>query len=512
MSSEKIKKQYSSAIDHHTRVMNAFYDRIDNVHKRQLHQGQIKVAKEYFSNEKKIIQSQWGRNTGKTETALFIACVKAVLDPKSLIYIICPERKQGKEIYWSSKRLQNYAPPEFIEDARDSELRLVFNNGSFILIDGCENAPTHAGIKPTLVIYDEFQRHSKEFHVEIMAPNLLAKKSALLVFGTPPRTRSSYYVEFWENLKKQIASGDTSKAYYQFPTELNPSISKEELERTKKELIESGNELIWKREFLGEMIFGGQDIVFPKWNPTVHWKKHDVLLSYVLREARSMKWFTICDPGTSSCFAVLFGAYNPHTSQLFLLDEIYEKDRLKTDTRSIWERIKRKEQELYPNHPSRTWLRFFDEAAQWFAKEVHANFRECLNPTEKYKRDQETDISLIKMLMAQENALSVSDRCYWLRWELESYVTDEKGNYPDINDHLVDCFRYLVSAANFTLGESVQTGAFIETSSEYSAPRVGQRFIGKGDDWANLVVSDSLSVDEKDIFNQVKNSYDGFFH
>jgi len=488
-------------VDRHTKTMNAIYDRINNFHKRPLHPAQIKVAKDYFTGNKRVIQSQWGRNGGKTETLLFIATTAAALNDNFIIYIITPERKQGKEIYWASRRLQEYAPKEFIDNESVTDIRLTFKNGSFICVDGCENYNAHRGLKPNLVFYDEFQNHNKEFHLEVMAPNLLGKDSGLIIFGTPPKKRSAYYVEFRDQLLKQIKEGDKTRAYYEFPTEVNPQIDKNELAKIKKTLFESNNEAIWYREYEGKSVFGGEDVVFPKWNPTEHVRAHSVVMSYVEKDRTKLKWYTICDPGTSTCFAVLFICYNPFTQQIFILDEIYEKDRSRTDSKQIWNRIRKKEQELYPGSELKDWKRIYDEAAAWFHNEIAAMHRGqmlSLSPSQKGKTNEETDISRIKMAMSQTGALVVSERCYWFRWEIESFITivDKYGDaaYVDTNNHLIDCFKYFMQISNWTLMEKAE-----------EVLRNGNQIVRAQSipiqDWASEAVYNSL----------YQENYDGFF-
>lgn len=496
---KKVAMQKQAAtLERHARIMNSIYDRINNIHKRPLHSGQIQVAKDYFNNNKRIIQSQWGRNGGKTEGLLFIATTAAILNSNFVIYIITPERKQGKEIYWASRRLQEYAPPEYIESEKDTEVRLTFKNGSFICVDGCENYTAHRGLKPNLVFYDEFQDHNKEFHLEVMAPNLLGKESSLIVFGTPPKRRSSYYVEFREQLIKQINDGDKTRAYYEFPTSINPRIDKSELEKTKKQLFTSGDEPIWYREYEGKMMFGGEDVVFPNWNPGVHTKAHDVVMSFLEKDRKKLKWYTICDPGTSTCFAVLFICYNPFTQQIFVLDEIYEKDRKRADSKQIWERIRKKEEELYPGSRLNDWKRIYDEAAAWFHNEIAALHRGqmlSLTPSQKQKNNEETDISRIKMAMAQPGALLVSNRCYWFRWEIESYITvvDKNGDakYVDSNNHLLDCMKYFMQTSGWSLMEKTEE---IIMNSEMTTVTVTSHV----DNWADAAVENSLTASDYD--------------
>ena len=502
-------------LNRHAEIMTAVYDRINNVHKKPLHKGQIQVAQDYFIKGRELIMSQWGRNGGKTEGALYIATVAALLTDAFQVMIITPQLKQGKKIYWS--RLSYYPPPQYVEARNVSELQMKFLNGSTITIDGCDNYDALRGVKPNLVIYDEFQDHSKEFHLEVMQPNLLGKGSSLIVFGTPPKKRSAYYVEFCENLEKRIKeereTANVTASYHEFPTSINPRISMERLMRIRKELIESGNEVIWMREYEGKRAFGGEDVVFPKWMPVSsgeagHIRKHAVLLSYLEHDRSKLKWYTICDPGTSTCFAVLFICYNKFTQQIFILDEIYEKDRKRTDSRQMWERIRKKESELYPNSQQTDWIRVYDEAAAWFYNEIAAMHRgQRLNmfPSQKQSSNEETDISKIKMAMAQPGAFCVSDRCYWLRWEIESYVTvfNKNGDavYQDTNNHLIDCLKYFMQISNWSLMEKAE-----EVRQNVEDVSQGHRIYSvDNDQWADSIVGDSLYVEPRDIYPEFFN-------
>lgn len=494
-----MKERQKEILSRHAEIMDAVYERINNVHKRSLHPAQIQVARDYFMRGQKVVMSQWGRNGGKTETVLYLANVAALLNDNFWVMIVCPQLKQGKKIYWHKKRLQNYAPPQYIKEISSTDMRVEMKNNSIITVEGCENYESIRGSKPNLVIYDEFQLHSEEFHLEVMEPNLVEKSSSLFIFGTPPRERSAYYVKFREELLQQIADGHADKSYYEFPASVNPVNDKTELARKREKLIKSGNEVIWFREYEGKLVFGGEGAVFPKWDPKVHFRPHNVTMAYLAGDKTKLKWYTICDPGTSTCFAVLFIAFNPYTQQVFFLDEIYEKDRNRTDTRAIWNRIVKKEQELYPGAPHRAWIRVYDEAAAWFQREVAANFKVGLIPSQKQRSDEETDISRLKMMMAQDGALTVSDRCYWFRWEVESFVTDEKGKYPDKNNHLIDCAKYFLQVSNWKLIESSDPDKIPDGSATTRATHVNT------DEWADSVVDGSLNISAYDIYSEYFN-------
>lgn len=482
---EELWQQELGQVVEHGQIVLDFYHHLNEVLKTPLHDGQLAIARAYFQEGKRVIQGQWGRNGGKTNCIIAIAGLRALLYPNSHIYIICPQRKQGEEIYWASGRLVKSIPPQYIaKEPVKRELRLSFTNGSFICVDGCENLDGLRGIKPHLVFYDEFQHHSREFDLEVMRPNLLGQGSALIVMGTPPK-RDCYYVEFRKNHLEDIQSGDDSKMYLELPTEINPHVNKVILKKEIDSLIRRGDEAIAMREYFGKLVFGGEGSVFPYWSRDRFVRSHSLIMSLIDKNKGDLKFYTLLDPATQSCFGVLYAVHNPYTSQLYILDEIYEKDRKKMSSIPMWQAIRKKELELWPESKIRSWRRYCDEAAAWFMNEVHSNFHIPITPTSKHSRDAEEDISVIKDLMVNDKIL-MSERCEKLFWEIENYVTDEKGDLPDDHDHLLDDLRYLVRACSFKFLEAVNTEkeeeAFDYTRVVKTITKIN---VERGDDWCS---------------------------
>ncbi|TXH42154.1 MAG: hypothetical protein E6Q97_36240 [Desulfurellales bacterium] len=497
---DKLWQDEIQAVTEHAQIVLDFYENLNEVNKTPLHDGQIQVARAFFEDKKRIIQGQWGRNGGKTQTIVVIAVLAALLYPGSHIYIICPQRKQGREIYWSSGRLKKAVPKKYIAgDPNKSELRLEFTNGSFICVDGCENLEGLRGIKPTLVFYDEFQLHSREFDLEIMRPNLLGKSASLIVMGTPPK-RDCYYVEFRKALLDDIASGDASRFYLELPTEVNPAVDKEELKKTINSLIRRGDEAIAMREYYGKLIFGGEGSVFPYWSRDRFVRSHSLIMSLVEQDRTNLRWYTLLDPATQSCFGVLYLVYNPYTSQIYVLDEIYEKDRKKMSSVPMWEAIRKKELELWPQSKVRAWKRYCDEAAAWFMNEVHSSFKVPITPTSKHSSRAEDDISLIKDLMANEKIL-ISSRCVKLCWEIENYVTDDNGELPIVDDHLIDCLRYGIKGCRFKFVEGVSRKESEVDDLDLSIHRsqVARVNLETNEDWTGNLGESRMSRDDYDL-------------
>lgn len=437
------------------------------------HEGQSKVIKAFFKDKKKIIMGQCGRSFGKTEEILYMAWRFALTNPGTETYIVCPEISQARRIYWIPRRLQNYGPQEFVYEHRDSELRVVFKNGSHIMLAGCENYESLRGIKPHLVIYDEFQHHSQFFDEEVMQPNLSSGKVHLIVKGTPPK-RHCYYIDFRDNLLTQIQQGSTDVFYIELPSVDNPTLDKEWLKRKRSELIRKGKINVWLREYEGKLVFDTEHAIFPFFDDTTGGKhvKPAATIARILQPDRGkLNWYDLYDPGTASVFGALYIAHNPYTSQLFIVDEIYATEKREMTSKAVWNKGTEIRNRHYKNQSA--WLHYYDEAALWFANEVMSQFDVGMIPTHKQqaetrrKNDEgRAGESLLNTLMMTDNKFIVSDRCVKFIWEMRNYVTDEKGNYPKKHDHLMDLLFYFIHVSGFEFYEGTDPEATSEFDGE----------------------------------------------
>lgn len=419
------------------------------------HEGQAKVIRAFFNERKKILQGQCGRSFGKTEAVIYIAWRYALTHPGTETYIICPELKQAKKIYWLPRRLQYYGPQEFVLEHRESELRTVFTNGSYIILDGCENYEALRGIKPNFVVYDEFQHHSQYFDEQVMQPNLQSGNVSLLIFGTPPK-RHCYYVDFRKNLLENITLGDKDSYYIELHSSANPTSSKDWLAKKKAELIRRDKYNVWLREYEGKLVFDTESAILPFFKAEDHIKPHSYLINLIKRDKSKLNWYALYDPGTTTVFAALFIAVNPYTSQIFVLDEIYAEERKDCTSQAIYNRAIKIKEELYDKED--VWHQIYDEAAAWFANEIQSMYGDQMYPTKKQKTmtladESRPGESLINTAMMRPNTFFVSDRCQKFKWEIEQYVQDEQGNYPKTHDHLMDLLFYFVNNTGYTIVE-----------------------------------------------------------
>ena len=204
----------------------------------------------------------------------------------------------------------------------------------------------------------------------------------------------------------------------------------------------------------------------------------------VKKNIKKLEWYCVADPGTTTCFAVLFAAINPYTKKVYILDEIYEKNQKETSTRTIYPRIKAKMKELNPYLDEDDWYKVYDEAGAWFANEVLVNYHTTFFKTEKRHGDKDEGISLIKDQLLHR-IVSITDKCKNLFNEMQMYAKDSKGKIPKKNDHLIDCYRYFIDAANYDFSAVQEFIRFREPMEEgrFRRPSHEDREIDLDDDW-----------------------------
>lgn len=403
------------------------------------HPAQVAIGAPLIRGDTRDVFAQCGRNFGKTELVCYLLWRFAYTYAGSENYYFAPYMKQAREILWASRRVQTFGPESWVKEINNTEMRVVFQNGSFIKLDGSDNVDAYRGVKPKgLSVFDEFKDFRPEFF-EAYDPNRAAFDAPLMIIGTPPELDGQF---------TRLAAAfekDPNKRFFQMPTSVNPHISRKWLEAKKAELYALGEGDKWEREYQARFVSGGANAIFPMLSRKAM-RPHDEVMAMIWRDRKKLEWILWADPAGASCFAVLLCAVNPYTKQIFCLDEIYELTQTEMTVGRIWPRIRTKRDELWDGE----WRQGYDEASTWFANEVLDAFGEGLEPTQKMKSDKLTGLSLIKDALLQ-GKLILSDRCQKLYWEMERYRKDDQGRIPKKDDHLIDCLRYVFDSLPYSI-------------------------------------------------------------
>ena len=458
------------------------------------HNGQVPIFQSLFRDWTRYIFMQFGRKAGKTSGAIAAMYEWAILFPDSQIYYIADTMKHGAELIWENGRLPRFftkcvrLPGEnnadferrkawgaamydkYILKATNDDYRLHFKNGSFIKIDGSEQYSNADGIEPDLLVYDEFKHHDPRYH-EAAEPNLRVKKAPLLILGTPPDQPNTYY----EKIANQFKRLSYAK-WMKIPSYANNILypggkdDPEFQEEYNKYLPD--DEDVAQRELMAEIVVAGSKslfptLVLPDMNPeadednkvrpgsfTKHWRPYEEVRKAIFRDFKSYDFHIIFDPASASTFGVLLLALNKYTRKVTALDCIYERDIAEMSTMMIMPRALAKMDEIEEDKAN--WTMTYDNAAKWFQNEVQYNYHDAtfsLTPCDKDLKNKEAKLGQIKEML-KWGYFEMTDRCWFLLWEMMGYRKDEKGRIPKENDHLIDCLRYGLNAMGYDFNET----------------------------------------------------------
>ena len=490
------------------------------------HPAQAQVKNSLFSKGANKIFLECGRKFGKTDFLNYILHRFALLFPNSACYFIAPYQKQAKELLWANNRLQNFFFPNIdpitgltptgltrleaskvYEELKEkygvvinnTEMRIKFGNGSFIKLDGADQYAAYRGVNPHIIVYDEFKDHHPKFH-DGMDPNLATFNAPLIIVGTPPEGDEDNAPQYTE--LADFCYRDSNSAYFNKSSYCNPHISASWLDTKRKELIDRGREDVWLREYMAQRVISGSRAIFPMLKfpepergitHTEHVRPHCEAKELVLKYHKSWDFYLVFDPASVSCFGVLFGAISKHTKQLVVLEEIYETKKALMSTSTIFARALQMVQGYGCLIDDIRMI--YDNAATWFQNEVLYQFEYNLEPCtkdikKKGEHGKENRLNCIKDMLMY-NYLVISDNCPKMIWEMKYYRTDEKGNIPKENDHLLDCLRYMLAANYYT-----------HVPQKIKLTNSSRRF--------HTIESDSLSFRQKrdPFYNQIKDYYE----
>jgi hypothetical protein len=418
----------------------------------RLHNGQIEALAPLYEGDITTLMLPCGRKFGKTDAACFVLWHQALFVPGSACYFIAPEGSHGRELLWRNKRLQEFmgrkVTAKYIKKTSQQDMTIYLKNGSFIRIMGSENWAAGNGLTPHVAVYDEFKAFHPQWHTEFN-PNRGAKAAKLVIIGTQPKMGDrniDQYNSILEYCKKDKNSSVVVKTTWDNPINHLPE-QKQMIEQDIARLRANGDEDIVQREYYSKIVAGGSSSVFPMLKEE-HVMEHSKVMEEIKRDLKKLEWYAVADPGTTTCFAVLLAAVNPYTKKMYLLDEIYEKDQKATSTRILYPRLQMKMIKLNRFIEADDWYKVYDEAGAWFANEVLVGFNATFFKTDKRHGDKEEGLSIIKDQLVH-NSVIISSQCKHLFSEMQRYAKDSKGKIPKKNDHLIDCYRYLIDAANY---------------------------------------------------------------
>lgn len=404
---------------------------------------QVSALKPLYDDKINTVFIAASRKTGKTQMAIYAAYKHAFENPGSIIYFVGPEKDHLAKIYWVNNRLQRFLGDDsdkYIKSIRDREKTIRLHNNSVILLMGSENWKAGQGHDPDLLIYDEFKAFHPKFHTE-MGPNRAAKGAKLLIIGTQPSVgdrNKEEYESMAENAQNSEGAAYFEATIWDNPINLqenNKKIIEEEIQR----LRDSGQEDVVQREYFSKIVPGGSRSVFPTFNREKHVISHSLIMERIKAHADQFDFYNIIDPAGRGIFGGIFAAINRKTKHIFILDEIYEKDRILSVVSNMIPHIMGKMVELNPNLKPANWIKLCDEHETLYIAEIYNSYGLVYGTTDKNNNKKEGGLSILRDAFLLDR-IYLSDRCINAAKEIEEYAYNEFGEIPKnhrVKDH---CF------------------------------------------------------------------------
>lgn len=397
--------------------------------------------------------------THNTELAIYAAWRYALENPGAMIYFVGPEKDHLSKIYWTSKRLPEFLGEDsskYIRDKKDRERIIEFHNKSVILLMGSENWKAGQGHDPDLLIYDEFKAFHPKFHTE-MGPNRAAKGAKLIIIGTQPKVGDRNKQEY-----EEIAEycRESKNAFYMEATTWdNPICHQPRIKRIIDAEIErlrlAGKEDEVQREYYSKIVPGGSNSVFPTFKREKHVVSQDMMLKRINENPAQFSFYNVIDPAGRGIFGGIFAAMHKTTKHIFILDEIYEKDRIESTTSRMIPKILEKMKELAPTLKPQQWIKLCDEHETLYISEIYSSYGLSYGKTDKNNNKKEGGVAVIRDAFLLDRVF-IADNCVNTIKEIEEYAYNEQGEIPKnhrVMDHTIDCFRYMLAAAGYTTAQ-----------------------------------------------------------
>lgn len=403
------------------------------------HEPQLAIKRAIFGpNAKSKHFWRKGRKGGGTEALLYPAARICGTQKNKLAILIYPDSPSIDRILGSTQRIRQYFPPEWQVDIRWTEkARVVYFplSNSSIEFWGAHNWESMQGFEADMFGFDEIADGDPRAYTTC-APNARPRNALWVVCGAPPLSRHNYY----HRIEKEALMSPNEWAHFKWNFHENPFLPEFDWEAEERGYILRGEHDVWKVQWLAEYVYGSSKSVLKAFRATQHIERTETILAR-LESVKRKRYFVLYDPGYAVCFAVLLVVIDCDTGSLYVIREVYEKDRNKISARQIWDRVQQHQRDLgLQNAP---WTHLYDSAGTGFSSELRDIAGDIpIIPAFKQAGDEEKYFRSINDLCVREKFL-ITGECENCIFEMENYITDDNGRYPDAHNHTLDLLRYI---------------------------------------------------------------------
>lgn len=408
------------------------------------HQGQQDVAEALLNYRYVVVRA--GRRFGKSALALNLVFREAFHNP-GRYWIIAPEYKQAKSIYWRDL-VDEYIPKAMIIKKNDNELILeimtsIPGKNSIIEFKGSDNENSLRGAGLKGVVLDEYAFQKEYVWDKIVSP-MLVQTNGWALFITTPNGVANHFKKFWDNaIAEEAVEGNKIWKTFHFTSYDNPLIKKENLDAERTRLTEE----FFAQEYMADFAkFTG--LIYTGFDDKVHVQDFEVDEHWSFYRALD---FGATDPDAMPFIGV------DKDGVIHIFDEIYTSGLY---TSELAELIKQKSAHRYFIST------YADSAGKQQILDLGTYGVYCV-PVKKNTGERNTSwivagINRVQQLL-KEHKIIIHPRCKGTIKEFMSYSwrKDRLGeaiNMPeDKNNHLMDAFRYFVVSYQYSEDDKIKS-------------------------------------------------------
>ena len=267
-----------------------------------------------------------GRRSGKTLSALHESIKFCLLNENSLVWWVAQTYKDAKEVGFEMFLDHLHELEPALENVHTTNLQVHFINGSKLFFKGSDNPNSLRGRGLDLVVLDEAAFQKEAVWTKALRP-ALSDKQGKAIFVTTPNGRNWFY-----NLYTEAGYESRTKwSQLCWPTELNPLISKEELDEARSNL----SQVDFEQEYLAKFVTKG-GLIYQDFNESNIIKPTDLT-------DHTHDFYLGMDFGFANPTAICFMAVDRVTQQVIQFDELYAT---RTPIEKIIEQLKEKISDL----------------------------------------------------------------------------------------------------------------------------------------------------------------------
>jgi len=204
--------------------------------------------------QKKIVSSparfkvvRAGRRSGKSSLQVEDMAYTAIKQKDSPVFYIAPTQIQARAIIWESLKSRLAEISEVNESRLEMKVPTVDGGYSLITVAGWENRENFRGRKAKKIYFDELDT-MKDFFIgwqEIFRPALTDLEGEAMFSGTPKKENP--------NLRRLEKEAKQGWECFNFKTEDNPHIPREEIKKAKEELDHNTYRQEYEAEYVDSM-------------------------------------------------------------------------------------------------------------------------------------------------------------------------------------------------------------------------------------------------------------------